>query len=63
MSVDDQMDVFKRIETPSKEIEVEINGKVVVVDHHVEMFVQNVKFVIDRNPGTNNLRINVEELL
>lgn len=48
---------------PSESVEVEVNGLMVYAGRGVQMFVQNVRMVVDKNPDTGLVRIKLEELL
>jgi hypothetical protein len=43
--------------TPSLDVEVEVNGLTVFAGRNVELFVDNVKCVVDKNPETGRVRI------
>lgn len=47
-------------EVPSENVEVEINGMVVYAGKGVEMYIQNVKCVVDKNPASGLVRIKIQ---
>lgn len=49
----------KQPEEPSENVEVEINGMVVYAGKNVEMYIQNVKMIVDKNPISGLVRIKV----
>jgi hypothetical protein len=45
---------------PSQDVEIEFNGMVVYAGRNVEMFISDVKCVVDKNPLTGMVRIHIE---
>lgn len=45
---------------PSENVEVEINGMVVYAGKGVEMYIQNVMCVVDKNPASGLVRIKIK---
>lgn len=52
--------VAKEPEKPSENVEVELNGMTVYAGKGVEMFIQNVVCVVDKNPISGLVRISIK---